>query len=50
MSARTYSLTVVGNAPQQAREKEADLHPASGILAGIGISLIFWVTLALILI
>lgn len=50
MSARTYSLTVVGDAPPQAREKETDLHPAAGILAGVGLSLVFWVALALILI
>ena len=48
MSTRTYSLTVVGNAPSQTREKEADLNPAAGILAGIGISLAFWVVVALI--
>ena len=43
MSARTYNLTVVGEPPREDREPEADLRPATGILAGIGISLLFWV-------
>ena len=58
MSARTYSLTVVGDVARPARglvaarptgEQAVDLQPALGILTGIGLSLVFWVALAFLL-
>lgn len=51
MSARTYSLVVVGEpTASKPREENANLHPAVGILTGIGLSLVFWVVLVAVLI
>ena len=54
MNARAYSIAAVHEAPARVRDaapamrREAtDLYPALGILTGIGISLLFWVLLAM---
>lgn len=57
MNARAYSIAAVGKAARSipdvappTRQEANDLQPAVGILTGIGISLLFWVLLAMILI